>query len=52
MNNKNKKEKICNHNPQDKKNTLEKLNRRVMVNPCIDEYICKICHDFFDFEKK
>lgn len=45
------KEKICNHNPKDVKTTLKKIERKTMVFPAVDEYCCKICHEFFVFEK-
>ena len=47
----NKKERICNHNPKDINTTLKKLDRRNMVYPRIDEFVCKICHNFFEFKE-
>lgn len=43
------KEKICNHNPNDLGNTLRRLDKIKMTFPRVDEYICKVCHEFFEF---
>ena len=43
------KEKICNHDINDVHNTLRKLNKRNMVFPRLDEYVCENCHEFFEF---
>lgn len=51
MDKKNKKEEICNHNPKDDNTTLKRLNRRTMVYPRTDEFICKMCHQFFEFRE-
>ena len=48
--NEKKDEKICNHNPDDKDTTLRRLEKRNMVFPNINEYICDICHEFFEFK--
>ena len=46
-----KKKKLCNHDPNDLNTSLELLNQRRMVFPPIYEYLCTICHDFFEFNK-
>lgn len=45
------KKKLCNHNPNDLNTSLEMLNKRTMIYPPVDEYFCKICHQFFQFNK-
>ena len=45
-------EKECNHNIEDPKNSLKKLSKRTMVYPPKDEYICTICHNFFEIKKQ
>lgn len=47
----NKKEEKCNHNPKDIDTTLKKLNRKNMIYPSADEFICTVCHSFFEFNK-
>lgn len=46
-----KKEEKCNHNLKDDNNTLKKINHRNMVYPPVDEFICTVCHNFFEFNK-
>ena len=46
------KEKICNHDIKDKKTTLKKIKSINMVYPRIDEYMCEVCHNFFEFKKE
>ena len=42
----------CNHNPNDSKTSLKKLQKRIMTYPPIQEYVCTVCHKFFEVEKK
>ena len=44
-------EKKCNHNPNDKNNTLIMINKRVMVYPQRYDFFCKKCNEFFSFKK-
>lgn len=35
---------LCNHNLNDINNTMEKVNKKNMVFPEVNYYICKYCH--------
>ena len=47
----NKKEEKCNHDLKDKETTLKKINRKNMIFPPIDVYMCGTCHEFFEIDK-
>lgn len=42
---------VCNHNPNDKNSTLEKINKRVMVTPTTFWFRCNKCYKGFKFVK-
>ena len=44
-------EKKCNHNPNDKNNTLIMINKRVMVYPQRYDFFCNKRNEFFSFKK-
>ena len=43
--------KKCKHNPKKLNNSLKKLDKKTMVYPPVEEYICTVCHQFFEFKK-
>ena len=42
----------CNHNPNDANTSLQKTNKRIMVQPISYFYICPCCNQGFRFKKE